>query len=147
MGIGLVDDHVLRDGLRPAARPVAELTPALTWMSDADKRCTYVNTAWMVFTGRTLDHGLTGVRASRPPRYIIEIIPDLAPGSSASTPKFLHRVTAIGYGLAMRGLHRRRIQPSSAMVDAPETAAHRAGVPEPTVPAPTVRTPQSPGPG
>ena len=34
---------------------VAELTPALTWMSDADKRCTYVNTAWMVFTGRTLE--------------------------------------------------------------------------------------------
>src|SRR3954466_9810998 len=35
--------------------PVAELAPALMWMSDADKRCTYVNTAWMAFTGRTLD--------------------------------------------------------------------------------------------
>jgi PAS domain S-box-containing protein len=33
--------------------PVAELAPVLIWMSDADKRCTYVNTAWMTFTGRT----------------------------------------------------------------------------------------------
>ena len=35
--------------------PVAELAPVLIWMSDVDKRCTYVNTAWMAFTGRTLD--------------------------------------------------------------------------------------------
>ena len=60
MHIVLVDDHVLvRDGLRPAARTrvssVAELAPALIWMSDGDKRCTYVNTAWTAFTGRTLE--------------------------------------------------------------------------------------------
>ena len=29
--------------------------PALIWMSDADKRCTYVNAAWMAFTGRPLE--------------------------------------------------------------------------------------------
>jgi PAS domain S-box-containing protein len=34
--------------------PVADLAPVLIWMSDADKRCTYVNTAWMAFTGRPL---------------------------------------------------------------------------------------------
>ena len=56
MRMGLVDDHVLlRDGLGPAPGPVAELGPALIWMSDADKRCTYVNSAWMAFTGRTLE--------------------------------------------------------------------------------------------
>ena len=56
MRIGLVDDHVLlRDGLGPAPGPVAEFTPALTWMSGADKRCTYVNAAWLAFTGRTLE--------------------------------------------------------------------------------------------
>jgi PAS domain S-box-containing protein len=38
--------------------PVAELTPALIWMSDADKRCTYVNTSWMAFTGRALEEVL-----------------------------------------------------------------------------------------
>jgi PAS domain S-box-containing protein len=37
---------------------VAELAPALIWKSDADKRCTYVNTAWMAFTGRTLEAAL-----------------------------------------------------------------------------------------
>ena len=35
--------------------PVAELAPVLIWMSDADKRCTYVNTTWRAFTGRTLE--------------------------------------------------------------------------------------------
>src|SRR3954471_7880431 len=34
---------------------VAELTPTLTWMSDADRRCTYVNAAWMAFTGLALE--------------------------------------------------------------------------------------------
>ena len=34
---------------------VAELTPTLTWMSGADKRCTYVNRAWIAFTGRPLE--------------------------------------------------------------------------------------------
>ncbi len=37
---------------------VAELVPTLTWMSDADKRCTYVNTAWVAFTGRALETAL-----------------------------------------------------------------------------------------
>ena len=35
--------------------PVAELVPVLIWMSDADKRCTYVNTMWRAFSGRTLE--------------------------------------------------------------------------------------------
>jgi PAS domain S-box-containing protein len=33
--------------------PVAELAPSLIWMSDAGKRCTYANAAWMALTGRT----------------------------------------------------------------------------------------------
>jgi PAS domain S-box-containing protein len=37
---------------------VVELTPPLTWMSDANKRCTYVNAAWMAFTGRALETAL-----------------------------------------------------------------------------------------
>jgi PAS domain S-box-containing protein len=37
---------------------VAELAPALMWMSDADKRCSYVNPAWMAFTGLPLEAAL-----------------------------------------------------------------------------------------
>jgi PAS domain S-box-containing protein len=37
---------------------VTELVPVLIWTSDADKRCTYVNTAWMTFTGRALEAAL-----------------------------------------------------------------------------------------
>ena len=35
-------------------RLAADIVPVLIWMSDDDKRCTYVNTPWMAFTGRTL---------------------------------------------------------------------------------------------
>jgi len=34
---------------------VTELAPIPTWMLDANKRCTYVNAAWLAFTGRSLD--------------------------------------------------------------------------------------------
>jgi PAS domain S-box-containing protein len=35
--------------------PVAELPPVLIWMSNAEKRWIYVNTAWTAFTGHTLE--------------------------------------------------------------------------------------------
>lgn len=50
------------------------------------------------FTGRTMASGLTGAQPAMLPRYIIEAIPDQTPGSSLSTPKILHRVTAMGFG-------------------------------------------------
>jgi type IV pilus assembly protein PilX len=50
------------------------------------------------FTGRSYANGSTGVRPAQLPRYIIEAIPDQAPGSSAATPKILYRVTAMGFG-------------------------------------------------
>ena len=50
------------------------------------------------FTGRTLSTGTSGIRPEMPPRYIIEVIPDSTPGSSASAPKKLFRVTAMGFG-------------------------------------------------
>lgn len=50
------------------------------------------------FTGRTLSTGTSGIRPEMPPRYIIEVIPDNTSGSSASTPKKLFRITAMGFG-------------------------------------------------
>ncbi|MBE7369792.1 pilus assembly PilX family protein [Ramlibacter pallidus] len=49
------------------------------------------------FTGRTLDTG-NGVRPARRPRYIIEVLPDLTPGGSATVQRNIYRVTAIGFG-------------------------------------------------
>ncbi len=50
------------------------------------------------FTGRTMSTGTSGIRPEMLPRYIIEVIPDNTPGSSATTPKKLFRVTAMGFG-------------------------------------------------
>ncbi|WP_394757735.1 PilX N-terminal domain-containing pilus assembly protein [Rhodoferax sp.] len=50
------------------------------------------------FTGRTISTGTSGIRPEMPPRYIIEVLPDKTPGRSASTPKKLFRVTAMGFG-------------------------------------------------
>ncbi len=37
---------------------VAELAPVLVWMSDANKRCTYVNAEWTAFTGLGMEAAL-----------------------------------------------------------------------------------------
>lgn len=52
------------------------------------------------FTGRTFDAGNTGIRPELPPRYIIELIDDQAPGgdASAAIPPKMYRITAIGFG-------------------------------------------------
>lgn len=50
------------------------------------------------FTERTMSTGTTGVRPELAPRYIIEPIPDLTPGASATSLKVLYRVTAMGFG-------------------------------------------------
>lgn len=52
------------------------------------------------FTARTFATGTVGVQSALRPRYIIEAIPDLAPGtSSTGPPQTLFRVTAMGFGL------------------------------------------------
>ncbi|HUA38869.1 MAG TPA: PAS domain S-box protein [Candidatus Sulfopaludibacter sp.] len=44
------------DGIR--LRGVANSLPALVWICDADKRCTYFNQRWLEFTGRRIDEQL-----------------------------------------------------------------------------------------
>ena len=57
-------------------RLAADTAPALVWISDADRRCNYVNRPWLAFTGRTMEPSLamagpkactprTGQRASK----------------------------------------------------------------------------------
>lgn len=47
------------------------------------------------FTCRTFDAG-SGVKAARPPRYVIERVPDKTPGKPADA--FMYRITAMGFG-------------------------------------------------
>jgi type IV pilus assembly protein PilX len=49
------------------------------------------------FTCQTFDSG-DGLKPARPPRYIIEMMQDKAPGESSSSPLVLYRITAIGFG-------------------------------------------------
>jgi PAS domain S-box-containing protein len=40
-------------------RTMAEATPVLLWMADADSGCTYFNQGWLAFTGRTMAQALS----------------------------------------------------------------------------------------
>lgn len=50
------------------------------------------------FTGRAFDAGLAGMRPELKPRYVIEMIKDNSLGSDVSPPKYLYRITAMGFG-------------------------------------------------
>ena len=55
------------------------------------------------FTGRTFNAGSQGIQPAKAPRYVIEPIRDRTGGSdsrnlSTQTPKYVYRVTAIGFG-------------------------------------------------
>jgi PAS domain S-box-containing protein len=47
-------EHALRES-ETRFRLVADTTPALLWMADAAKLCTYFNKPWLDFTGRSID--------------------------------------------------------------------------------------------
>jgi type IV pilus assembly protein PilX len=60
-------------------------------------------TPYGAFTGRTFASGTAGVQPASAPRYVIEPIVDESGGgdsrdTSASTRKYVYRVTALGYG-------------------------------------------------
>lgn len=60
-------------------------------------------TQYGTFTGRAFSAGTAGVQPARAPRYVIEPILDYNGGGesrnlSTSKPKYVYRVTAIGYG-------------------------------------------------
>lgn len=55
------------------------------------------------FTGRTFNAGSQGIQPAKAPRYVIEPIRDRSGGSdsrnlSTGTPKYVYRVTAMGFG-------------------------------------------------
>lgn len=52
------------------------------------------------FTGRDFPSGTSGVRSVKPPRYIIEQIPDpsVSATESAANMRYVYRITAMGFG-------------------------------------------------
>ena len=50
------------------------------------------------FTGRAFPSGSQGVQPSRPPRYVIEPIPDPLVSRTNPQPRYVYRVTAMGFG-------------------------------------------------
>lgn len=79
--------------------PAADGQKPVWYSVDFSDESTGANTAkFGDFTGRTFSTGTTGIRPEMPPHYIIEVIADNTPGSSASKKKTLFRVTAMGFG-------------------------------------------------
>jgi type IV pilus assembly protein PilX len=50
------------------------------------------------FTGRAFPSGSQGVQPSKPPRYVIEPIPDPLVSRTKPQPRYVYRVTAMGFG-------------------------------------------------
>ena len=57
---------------------------------------TAMTTEYGQFTGRSFAAGGKGIQPALKPRYVIEVIPD--PYGDKSDPKFIYRVTAMGFG-------------------------------------------------
>ncbi len=57
---------------------------------------TAMTTEYGQFTGRTFAAGGKGIQPALKPRYVIEVVPD--PYGDKSDPKFIYRVTAMGFG-------------------------------------------------
>lgn len=95
-GLGFIDGCGTGTGL---CLPAADGQKPVWYTVDfTDKSSSAKTVKFGDFTGRTLSTGTSGIRPEMPARYIIEVIPDNTSGSSASTPKKLFRVTAMGFG-------------------------------------------------
>ena len=57
---------------------------------------TAMTTEYGQFTGRSFAAGGKGIQPALKPRYVIEVVPD--PYGDKSDPKFIYRVTAMGFG-------------------------------------------------
>lgn len=55
-------------------------------------------TQFGTYTGRDFPSGSKGIQPARPPRYVIEPIPDPNEANTKAQPRYVYRVTAMGFG-------------------------------------------------
>ena len=84
-------------GERGLCGPAASATAKPTWASvdflnDGSSAPTV---AYGTFTCRTYAAG-SGLKPARPPRYLIEVVPDKTPGMPVGS--YMYRITAMGFG-------------------------------------------------
>jgi type IV pilus assembly protein PilX len=86
-------------GERGICAPAASDAAKPTWASVdfTNDSATAMTARLGEFTCRSFDAG-AGVKPARPPRYMIELIPDRSPGQSASEQRVMYRITAMGFG-------------------------------------------------
>lgn len=74
--------------------------PAWLSVDFTDTGNSSATTAFGTFTGRVFPAGAAGIQPAKPPRYVIEAIPD--PDNARTTKptdiKYIYRVTAMGFG-------------------------------------------------
>ena len=70
--------------------------PAWLTADFTDTGASAMTTEYGTFTGRSFAAGGKGIQPALKPRYVIEVLPD--PYGDKSDPKFLYRVTAMGFG-------------------------------------------------
>ncbi len=76
----------------------AGAAPVWTTVSFTDGSSDARTVALGSFTDRNFTSGLQGAQSARAPRYLIEAIVDPTPGIDKSKPRYLYRVTAVGFG-------------------------------------------------
>lgn len=84
-------------GERGLCGPAASATAKPTWASVdfLDDSASAPTVAYGSFTCRTFAAG-SGLKPARPPRYLIEVVPDKTPGMPVGS--FMYRITAMGFG-------------------------------------------------
>jgi type IV pilus assembly protein PilX len=86
--------------LRGLCRPVAASEPPIWNVIDFSDTANSATVAYGQFTGRIFPSG--GALPVKPPRYIIELLPDRRIGESAERDTYLYRITAVGFGASER---------------------------------------------
>jgi type IV pilus assembly protein PilX len=97
--LGFIEGCGTSDTLRGLCLP-SEIgtTPVWREIDFSDTSDDAPSVALGTFTGRNLAHDSEGVQPAQAPRYIIEAIDDPTPGIDLRSPRYIYRITAVGFG-------------------------------------------------